>query len=118
MNSFALGETRGALAIADPQVHKRIAPCISEELKQRCTACGLRFDRVAYCTHLGRNQHVETNERPEELVVTSVNHLSVLILFLRCTTNVLLEYCLDGHLSMLRPCLCTVCGPGQYRRNP
>jgi len=30
---------------------------VSEELKQQCTACGLRFDCQEYCTHLGGDQH-------------------------------------------------------------
>ena len=39
--------------------HQPIGGRVTEELKQQCTACGLRFDCVEYCTHLGGNQHVD-----------------------------------------------------------
>lgn len=37
--------------------HHPVGARVTEELKQQCTACGLRFDCVEYCTHLGGNQH-------------------------------------------------------------
>jgi hypothetical protein len=36
--------------------HHPIGARVTEELKQQCTACGLRFDCTEYCTHLG-NDH-------------------------------------------------------------
>jgi hypothetical protein len=39
--------------------HQPVGGRVTEELKQQCTACGLRFDCVEYCAHLGGNQHVD-----------------------------------------------------------
>jgi hypothetical protein len=41
------------------QRHQPIGGRVTQELKQQCTACRLRFDCVEYCTHLGGNQHVD-----------------------------------------------------------
>lgn len=41
--------------------HHPIGGRVTEELKQQCTACGLRFDCLEYCTHLGSNDHVDVD---------------------------------------------------------
>ena len=45
----------------------------------------------------------------------SVTSLLYAILFLSCTTNALLGYSLDGHLSKPHPFLSDFCGLARYR---
>jgi hypothetical protein len=56
----ALSFQSSPLAVVGGGLEERKKPVgqrVTEELKQQCTACGLRFDCTEYCTHLGGNQH-------------------------------------------------------------
>jgi len=56
MRKTALAFQNSPLLIEGGGVEERHQPVgarVTEELKQQCTACGLRFDCVEYCTHLG-----------------------------------------------------------------
>ena len=57
--------------------------------------------------------HREDDLLRQSLAAFSLNHPFASILFLHCTTNEQLEYCLDDRLAMLLPCLSDSDGPGQ-----
>jgi hypothetical protein len=60
IRSTTLAFQQSPLSVEGGGLEERSLPVgqrVSDELKQQCTACSLRFDCKEYCTHLGGNQH-------------------------------------------------------------